>query len=109
MSVTPNSKPIGTMAKTGENCPEAGVWQVETKAASTTPADKNVHGKTETEDKHSSAEKTSASHSDATKHATDDKMKHEDKAGAKETIAKGKPMPSFEGKPVTWKLVQLAA
>jgi hypothetical protein len=30
-------KPIGTRARTGEECPESGVWQTETRPGTTAP------------------------------------------------------------------------
>lgn len=30
-------KPIGTQAKTGEKCPESGVWEVTSKPSTTAP------------------------------------------------------------------------
>jgi hypothetical protein len=52
--------PIGSTAKTGEICPESGVWQVVGTPSTTAP------------------------------------------------IAKGNRMPPYDGKAVTWKLIQLA-
>lgn len=34
-------KPIGTTARTGEKCPESGVWKVTTKPSTTAPIAKN--------------------------------------------------------------------
>jgi hypothetical protein len=52
--------PIGTTAKTGEKCPESGVWKVQGNPSTTAP------------------------------------------------IAKGNTMPPYDGKAVTWILIQLA-
>lgn len=52
--------PIGTRAKTGEVCPESGVWKVVGTPSTTAP------------------------------------------------IAKGNRMPPYDGKAVTWELIQLA-
>lgn len=35
-----NKAPIGTTAKTGENCPESGVWQVVGSPSTTAPISK---------------------------------------------------------------------
>jgi len=53
-------QPIGTKAKTGENCPESGVWKVVGTPSTTAP------------------------------------------------IAKGNKMPPYDGKAVTWELIQYA-
>ncbi len=52
--------PLGTIAKTGESCPESGVWQVVGTPSTTAP------------------------------------------------IAKGNRMPPYDGKAVSWKLIQYA-
>lgn len=52
--------PIGTTARTGEVCPESGIWQVVGTPSTTAP------------------------------------------------IAKGNRIPPYDGKAVTWKLIQLA-
>jgi hypothetical protein len=52
--------PVGTTAKTGEICPESGIWQVVGTPSTTAP------------------------------------------------IAKGNRIPPYDGKAVTWKLIQLA-
>lgn len=53
-------QPIGTKARTGENCPESGVWKVVGTPSTTAP------------------------------------------------IAKGNKMPPYDGKAVTWELIQYA-
>lgn len=55
-----SKKPIGTTAKTGENCPESGIWKVAGNPSTTAP------------------------------------------------IAKGNRMPPYDGKSVTWSLIQHA-
>ena len=59
---TSNTKfmPVGTTARTGESCPESGVWKVQGTPSTTAP------------------------------------------------IAKGNRMPPYDGKAVTWVLIQLA-
>lgn len=52
--------PVGTTARTGENCPESGIWKVQGNPSTTAP------------------------------------------------IAKGNTMPPYDGKAVTWMLIQLA-
>lgn len=37
MNYMNNRKPIGTTARTGENCPESGVWQVTSTPSTTAP------------------------------------------------------------------------
>jgi len=53
-------KPLGTTARTGETCPESGVWEAQPTPSTTAP------------------------------------------------IAKGNRMPPYDGKAVTWKLIQYA-
>ena len=55
-----NKKPLGTTARTGETCPESGVWRSQSNPSTTAP------------------------------------------------IAKGNRMPPYDGKAVTWVLVQYA-
>jgi hypothetical protein len=57
---TMTKRPVGTRARTGETCPESGVWKVEGTPSTTAP------------------------------------------------IAKGNRMPPYDGKAVTWILIQLA-
>ena len=58
--MTLSSKPIGTTARTGEKCPESGIWKVVGTPSTTAP------------------------------------------------IAKGNRMPPYNGKAVTWRLIQKA-
>jgi len=61
MNVTTKTrKPIGTQARTGENCPESGVWKVAGTPSTTAP------------------------------------------------IAEGNRIPPYDGKAVTWTLIQYA-
>lgn len=60
MSTATSKAPIGTKARTGEICPESGVWRVEGQPSTTAP------------------------------------------------IAKGNRMPPYDGRAVTWVLIQYA-
>lgn len=96
MSTTADRKTIGTMAKTGENCPESGTWEVSGAQVGASPATSGSSFGGSSAPSHQANQPKAAPANVATPAAKQLSLKKDDK------------MPQHEGKPVTWKLTKYA-